>query len=61
MSISSSLKSSYGANFAILMAPNGTNQSQYRTAAAAMHSAGCLDWIGQQYYDASVSLCGSEE
>ena len=40
--------------------PNGSNQSQYRTAAAAMHAAGCLDWIGQQYYDASVSLAAAK-
>lgn len=58
--ISSALKTSYGSNFAILMAPNGSNQSQYRTAAAAMHAAGCLDWIGQQYYDASVSLAAAK-
>jgi len=60
VAISSSLKSSYGSTFAILMAPNGSNQSQYRTAAAAMHAAGCLDWIGQQYYDASVSLAAAK-
>ena len=54
--ISSQLKATYGADFAITMAPNGTNKAAYRSAAAQMHTAGCLDWIGQQYYDAAVSL-----
>ena len=30
------------------------------SAAAAMHAAGCLDWIGQRYYDASVSLAAAK-
>ena len=54
--ISSWCKSTFGANFAITFAPNGSNQAQYRTAAAACQAAGCLDMIGQQYYDAVVSL-----
>jgi len=54
--ISSWCKSTFGANFAITFAPNGSNQAQYRAAAAACQAAGCLDMIGQQYYDAVVSL-----
>jgi chitinase len=54
--ISADLKSAYGSNFAITFAPNGSNQSQYRTAALACQAVGALDMIGQQYYDAVVSL-----
>jgi myo-inositol-hexaphosphate 3-phosphohydrolase len=56
IAISSQLKADLGANFAITMAPNGNNKAAYRAAAAQMHAAGCLDNIGQQYYDAPVSL-----
>ena len=56
LAVSSQLKSLYGSEFMITMAPNGTNKLAYRAAAAQMHAAGCLDWIGQQFYDAHVPL-----
>jgi hypothetical protein len=56
IAVSLTLKQDLGSQFAIVMAPNGVNKTTYRPAAAQMHIAGCLDWIGQQYYDAPVSL-----
>lgn len=53
--ISQELKRLRGSNFAITMAPNGTNIDQYRSVAVQLHNAGALDMIGQQFYDAVVS------
>lgn len=53
--ISTELKRLRGSNFAITMAPNGSNIDQYRPIAVALHNAGALDMIGQQFYDAVVS------
>jgi len=54
--ISTQLKSLYGSEFAITMAPNGSNVGQYLPTAVALHRAGALDNYGQQFYDAPVSL-----
>lgn len=54
--LSSRLKELYGNSFIISMAPNGSNKVAYRQAAAQMQTAGCLDWIAQQFYDAPVTL-----
>jgi hypothetical protein len=58
--LSTQLKNLYGTNFAITFAPNGSNQSEYRGWAVACEAAGALDMIGQQYYDASVSLSAAK-
>lgn len=60
VAISSQLKNIHGNNFQIVMAPNGTNKVAYRQAAGQMQAAGCLDWIGQQFYDANVSLSAAK-
>jgi len=53
--ISSELKNARGADFAITLAPNGSNVDHYIDVAVALESAGALDAIGQQFYDAVVS------
>lgn len=52
---SARLKALRGPNFAITMAPNGSNIDQYRAIAVELHKQGLLDMIGQQFYDAVVS------
>ena len=56
VAVSAALKQQRGANFAVTMAPNGGNVDQYITVAQALNSAGALDMIGQQFYDATVSV-----
>jgi hypothetical protein len=58
--ISTQLKSLYGSEFAITMAPNGGNVGQYLPTAVALHRAGALDNYGQQFYDAPVSLAAAK-
>lgn len=58
--ISQQLKSTYGDEFAITMAPNGSNVDQYLPTAVALHNAGALDNYGQQFYDAPVSLSAAK-
>lgn len=53
--ISLELKRRRGSNFAITMAPNGSNKDEYRAVAVVLHEAGALDMTGQQFYDAEVS------
>ncbi len=53
--ISKRLKELRGNNFAITMAPNGSNIDQYRAIAVELNRQGALDMIGQQFYDAVVS------
>ena len=53
--ISKRLKELRGNNFAITLAPNGSNIDQYRAIAVQLHKQGALDMIGQQFYDAVVS------
>ena len=53
--ISAELRRVRGPNFAITMAPNGSNIGQYLPIAVALHQAGNLTRIGQQFYDAVVS------
>jgi hypothetical protein len=58
--ICTQLKQHYGANFAITMAPNGSNIGNsatqgYTAIAIALNQAGLLDAFGQQFYDAVVS------
>ncbi|MEZ4226948.1 MAG: glycosyl hydrolase family 18 protein [Polyangiaceae bacterium] len=53
--ISKELKAKRGQNFSITMAPNGSNVDEYIPVAVALHQAGALDMIGQQFYDAVVS------
>lgn len=53
--ISAELKRLRGANFAITLAPNGSNIDSYLPIAAALNAAGNLTRIGQQFYDAVVS------
>lgn len=60
LSFAAALKSQFGANFAISMAPNGSNVSTYLTVAVALHNAGNLDSYGQQFYDAEVSLAAAK-
>lgn len=57
--ISTYLKQTYGSDFAITMAPNGGNVSQYLPAAVALYRAGALDHYGQQFYDSPVSLAAA--
>jgi hypothetical protein len=58
--ISTQLKSLYGQEFAITMAPNGNNVGAYLPAAVRLHQANALDDYGQQFYDASVSLSSAK-
>jgi len=53
--ISRRLKALRGPNFAITLAPNGSNIDRYRAIAVRLHRVGALDMIGQQFYDAIVS------
>jgi hypothetical protein len=53
--ISKRLKQLRGNNFAITLAPNGSNIDQYRAIAVQLQRANALDMIGQQFYDAVVS------
>lgn len=53
--ISTELKRLRGSDFAVTMAPNGSNIDQYRTVAVALNNAGALDMIGQQFYDSVVT------
>jgi hypothetical protein len=53
--ISKRLKRLRGRNFAITLAPNGSNIDHYRRIAVRLQRAGALDMIGQQFYDAVVS------
>lgn len=53
--ISAELKRLRGSDFAITLAPNGSNIDAYRAIAVQLHAAGNLDMIGQQFYDAVVS------
>ncbi len=53
--ISKRLKELRGNNFAITLAPNGSNIDQYRAIAVELNKQGALDMIGQQFYDAVVS------
>ena len=59
--ISQQLKSVYGSDFAITMAPNGGNVSTYLPAAVALHNAGVLDHYAQQFYDSPVSLAAAKQ
>lgn len=60
IAICQSLRSQRGTNFAITMAPNGTNINNYLTVAKALNAAkdqfgrSLLDGFGQQFYDAPV-------
>lgn len=54
--ISRALKDRRGPTFAITMAPNGSTIDQVLPIAVALNSAGDLDMIGQQFYDAPVSV-----
>ena len=53
--ISKELKRLRGEQFAITMAPNGSNINDYQVIANELHRQGALDFIGQQFYDAVVS------
>lgn len=53
--ISAELKRLRGSDFAITMAPNGSNIDEYLPIALALHEAGNLTRIGQQFYDAVVT------
>jgi hypothetical protein len=58
--ICTQLKQHYGPEFAITMAPNGSNvgntpQQGYSAIAIALNQAGILDAFGQQFYDSVVS------
>jgi len=53
--ISKRLKQLRGNNFAITLAPNGSNIDQYRAIAVQLQRGNALDMIGQQFYDAVVS------
>lgn len=53
--ISAELKRLRGSNFAITMAPNGSNIDQYLPIAVALNNAGNLTRMGQQFYDAPVT------
>ena len=53
--ISAELRRLRGTNFAITMAPNGSNIDEYLPIALALHEAGNLTRIGQQFYDAVVT------
>jgi hypothetical protein len=55
LAICAELRRLRGPNFAITMAPNGSNIGQYLPIAVALHQAGMLTMIGQQFYDAVVS------
>lgn len=56
VAVSTALKQQIGANFAITMAPNGSNVDDYIQVAQALNAAGALDMIGQQFYDAPVTV-----
>jgi hypothetical protein len=53
--ISKRLKQLRGNNFAITLAPNGSNIDEYRAIAVQLQRGNALDMIGQQFYDAVVS------
>lgn len=53
--ISAELKRLRGPNFAVTMAPNGTNRPEYLASAVQMQNAGLLTMYGQQFYDAPVT------
>lgn len=55
LAVATKLKSKLGTNFAITMAPNGSNIGTYLPIAKALYSKGLLAGFGQQFYDAPVS------
>ena len=50
------LRTRFGAGFAFTMAPNGSNIDTYLPVAKALSDRGLLTQIGQQFYEAPVSL-----
>lgn len=50
------LRVQMGAGFRVTMAPNGSNVDAYLPAAVRLHREGLLGWMGQQFYDAPVTL-----
>jgi len=60
VTISKALKNIYGSEFAITMAPNGSNVGTYLPAAVELHQNNALDNYGQQFYDAPVSLAAAK-
>lgn len=58
--ISTQLKQLYGSNFAITMAPNGSNWSTYLPCAVELYKNNALDHYGHQFYDAVVSLSAAK-
>ena len=54
------LRAKFGTGFAFTMAPNGSNVDQYRPIAKVLSDMGLLTYIGQQFYDAPVSLAAAK-
>lgn len=56
VAISLRMKQLRGPDFAITLAPNGSNLNEYLPIARTLHQAGALSMYAQQFYDAPVSL-----
>jgi len=56
VAISLRMKQLRGPDFAITLAPNGSNLYEYLPIARTLHQAGALSMYGQQFYDAPVSV-----
>jgi len=54
------LRTRFGAGFAFTMAPNGSNIDTYLPVAKVLSDRGLLTYIGQQFYDAPVSLAAAK-